>query len=156
MRGEYNRDNRCKKCRNRFISTCVENIGAIRRSLCLKPVHLHVRGEYAGKLFLIFRGIRFISTCVENMPRSTASGRSVNGSSPRAWRILTARLSACGITRFISTCVENMVRVYAPVVKRAVHLHVRGEYFDSSRRTEKKRVHLHVRGEYVDFFREFL
>ena len=51
------------------------------------------------------------------------------GSSPRAWGIQTQHVQGLDLSRFIPTCVGNTADYDAPCPVRAVHPHVRGEYY---------------------------
>ena len=111
----------------RFIPTCVGNTIAPNRPPMIVTVHPHVRGEYTLSRISLIVALRFIPTCVGNTPclgqRSPVlavhphvrgeyltqfqNPYRLNGSSPRAWGILSAVCPQDASNRFIPTCVGN-------------------------------------------------
>ena len=91
----------------RFTPTCVGNTGMSAPRMRPRPVHPHVRGEYA---------------CLAHLMRD------VGGSPPRAWGIHVEAALAEARFRFTPTCVGNTARPSSAATRRPVHPHVRGEY----------------------------
>ena len=92
---------------DRFIPTCVGNTDSTGNTATLTTVHPHVRGEYQAA-----REEKILG----------------NGSSPRAWGILTDHIVTLVASRFIPTCVGNTIFGVIPPIITPVHPHVRGEY----------------------------
>ena len=95
----------------RIISTYVENTYMEMLYKVTVRDHLHLRGEYYSA-----------SPCLV----------SVVGSSPLTWRILFSISLLSFSSRIISTYVENTIPIPEMKLKVKDHLHLRGEYLDSS------------------------
>ena len=92
---------------DRFIPTCVGNTCQGQRSCHHKPVHPHMRGEYAGAHEVVQGHV---------------------GSSPHAWGIRSRPKTGLLVRRFIPTCVGNTWPARNPRESPSVHPHMRGEY----------------------------
>ena len=77
-----------KALNERFIPTCVGNIGKVKTICPRPPVHPHVCGEHASRLFF---------------------GSGFSGSSPRVWGTCFQSITKLVYLRFIPTCVGNIV-----------------------------------------------
>ena len=95
------------RCPLRFIPTCVGNTRIWPWWWWHRPVHPHVRGEYA-------------------LPGD--GNNSATGSSPRAWGIPPPAWPRDWPFRFIPTCVGNTDARCSATCSISVHPHVRGEY----------------------------
>ena len=84
------------------------NASTADRETSSASVHPHVHGERAY---------------------DRTRGRSLIGSSPRAWGTLTVGKLILGMLRFIPTCMGNAVLTLKTVNGLAVHPHVHGERF---------------------------
>ena len=91
----------------RFIPTSVGNTPADYLIHRAPPVHPHIRGEYGENLDLC---------------------RSLLGSSPHPWGILSGSTPHHLPPRFIPTSVGNTRLLECLCVSPAVHPHIRGEY----------------------------
>ena len=92
----------------RFTPTCVGNTLFPSLTSTFDTVHPHVRGEYVV---------------------NAATGVVITGSPPRAWGIRSNSRSPTARPRFTPTCVGNTAAGPISPSGRAVHPHVRGEYF---------------------------
>ena len=91
----------------RFIPTCVGNTDALWRSLSLRPVHPHMRGEHG---------------------RCAVWWTEDAGSSPHAWGTHISNFVSRKRSRFIPTCVGNTERKPLDDPEAPVHPHMRGEH----------------------------
>ena len=111
---------------NRFIPTCVGYTSYVMREISRMAVHPHVRGVYghavqpvggvarfiptcvgytSDELLAYTEAVRFIPTCVGYTAHIPDIKSGKDGSSPRAWGILTLVHPQDGEDRFIPTCV---------------------------------------------------